>query len=71
MIESPQRVKRDYLKVEMQLDLKSIVFTPQPAAATSGKFNFALTYSAEAPCILSCFFRVTEDADPIYNVTQE
>lgn len=71
MMESPQRVKRDYLKVEMQLDLKSIVFAPQPNVATTGKYNFSLTYSSEVACILSCFFRVTEDADPIYNVTQE
>jgi hypothetical protein len=70
-MESSPRVKRNYLKVEMQLDLKSIVLTPQQAAGTSGKFNLSLTYSSDAACILSCFFRVTEDADPIYNVTQE
>lgn len=68
MMESPQRVKRDYLKVEMQLDPKSLVFAPQPG---SGKHSFSLSYSAEVACVLSCFFRVTEDADPIYNVTQE
>lgn len=71
-MEKPLRKKRDSVRLDIQLDLKSVVFVPSKDDKAVGPvYKIALEYSAEQPGIISVFSLVSETTDPIYHITQK
>lgn len=76
------RPRRDYLKLEIQLDPKKVILTqmkPKPPTEESKKkekrdereYILSIVYTSEVECLVSVYFDAEEDRDVIYNVTQE
>lgn len=64
----PQRIKRDFFKMDIQLYHQEIKFKEEK---TPGLYTMWLSYTSECQAVASVYTNSKEERDPIYNITQQ